>query len=219
MFGNGLKASVPASATYEVTIENIAEDTGNSKVNISRLINDYIDFTPQVSAITENIDGNNQMWLQYQVIYNTPTVDVTPTNVTTELFVNGYSYGIEGENVSTPTNKVLLSGTEFYMNSESSFFSVPILIDEDTAAQTATIISYPTNDINVNATLPNTNDSSELVQYLFIDAADLSTTDEYVEFSYNGVTVTLYILKECRYTPISIMFQNKGGCYANTKLF
>ena len=206
---DGLKASVPASATYEKTIDNIAEDTGDSKVNISRLINDYIDFTPAEGTTTELLDGNNQLWLQHQVIYNTPTVDITPTNVVTDLFISGYGYGNEGENTSEPTNKVLMSGTDFNVFTDG-YFIVPILINESTALQTATIISYPTNEINTTLTLPNTSDSSKLIQYLWVDATE-ATTDEYIEVVYNGVIITLYLENECRYTPINVAFQNKEG--------
>lgn len=75
---------------------------------------------------------------------------------------------------------------------------------------TATIISYPDNEINESLTLPDTLISGELVKYLWVDVAE-APTDEYVEVVYNGETITLYITEECRYTPIDIAFQNKDG--------
>ena len=75
---------------------------------------------------------------------------------------------------------------------------------------TATIISYPDNEINESLTLPDTLVSGELVKYLWVDLAE-TTTDTYVEVVYNSETITLYITEECRYTPIDIAFQNKEG--------
>lgn len=75
---------------------------------------------------------------------------------------------------------------------------------------TATIISYPDNEINKSLTLPDSLVSGELVKYLWVDVAE-TTTDTYIEVVYNSQTITLYITEECRYTPIDIVFQNKDG--------
>ena len=76
---------------------------------------------------------------------------------------------------------------------------------------TATIISYPTNTINENITLPDTLNSFELIQYLWVDTSEADPTDERIEIVYNGETVILYLIDECRYTPIDIVFINKAG--------
>jgi hypothetical protein len=208
---SGDKASVPAAATYEETVLNTNTSIGDSKLNISRLVNDLITFTATDSASTTALDGNNQMWVEHDVIYTTtdPTDDDVKQRTTTALMFSGYNYGLEGENAQPPTNKVFMSGTEFNVN-RSGFFNVPVLLTEDTGSQTATVISYPDNEINSTLTLPNTNDSAELVQYLWIDCSE-TTTDTYIQVVYNSVTITLYITAECRYTPIDIAFQNKEG--------
>ena len=208
---SGLKASVPASATYEVTIFNTEVSTGTSAVNISKLINDFVDFGVNSDTTTAIIDGDNQMWVQHDVIYTTTDAndDDVQQTITTALMISGYSYGNEGANESTPANKVLLSGTEFNIN-RAGYFSVPILIDEDTAGQEVIVTSYPNTDISLTLALPNTNNSTELVKYVWIDGAEMPT-DTYVEVVYNGVTVTLYLTDECRYTPLDIVFQNKEG--------
>lgn len=73
-----------------------------------------------------------------------------------------------------------------------------------------TILSYPNSEIDYTITVPTSLDSSELVQYVWVDVSE-ATTDEYVEITYNGETTTLLITDECRYTPIDIFFQNKEG--------
>ena len=74
----------------------------------------------------------------------------------------------------------------------------------------ATVISYPSNEINETLDILDTNNSYELVQNIWVNVAD-ATTDEYIEITYNGEVVTLYITEECRYTPIDIFFINKDG--------
>lgn len=73
-----------------------------------------------------------------------------------------------------------------------------------------TAISYPSNQINFSEDVGSSLNSSELIKYLFINISE-ATTDEYIEISYNGETITLLIQDECRYTPVDIFFQNKEG--------
>lgn len=129
---DGLKSSVPATPTYEITKKNPTASTGNDKVNIARLIADFIDFTPVDMTVTDLYNANNQIWIRTQVTYITGELeDLIPTQVSTELMVKGYSYGMDGENQSTPANKILLSGTEFKVD-RNGFFNLPILIEETT---------------------------------------------------------------------------------------
>lgn len=128
---NGDKSDVPATATYTITKENATSDTGNVKINISRLISDFIDFTPNIGTITEVVNGNNQQWVKWETFYTTSNpIDVsTPTNQNTKLFLKGFTYGLEGENATTPSNKVLIPIQE-YKVSPTSKFIVPVVIDE-----------------------------------------------------------------------------------------
>lgn len=73
-----------------------------------------------------------------------------------------------------------------------------------------TIISYPDNQINESIVEPTSLLSNEMVQNVWVNVAE-ATTDTYIEIVFNGVTTTLLITDECRYTPIDIAFQNKEG--------
>lgn len=75
---------------------------------------------------------------------------------------------------------------------------------------TATIISYPDNEINESINFSDTLISQDLVQNLWVDISE-TTTDTYIEVTYNSVTITLLITEECRYTPVNIAFINKDG--------
>jgi len=81
-----------------------------------------------------------------------------------------------------------------------------------------TIISYPDNQINESIAEPTTLNSAELVQNLWVDISE-ATTDEYIEIVFNGVTTTLLITDECRYTPYDIAFKNKEGALQIVTMF
>lgn len=73
-----------------------------------------------------------------------------------------------------------------------------------------TIKSYPANEIDYSIAEPTSIQSNEMVQNIWVNVSE-ATTDEYIEIVFNGVTTTLLITDECRYTPIDIVFQNKEG--------
>ena len=73
-----------------------------------------------------------------------------------------------------------------------------------------TVISYPNNEINFSIEEGDTLLSAESVKYMYVDVTE-TTLDTYIEIVYNGVTTTLNIIDECKYTPIDIFFLNKHG--------
>lgn len=217
----GLEASVPATATYTVTKNNPTSSTGNDEVNISRIIKPQITFTPLKATSTSLLDSSNQVWVRTEVEY--ATSDPTDTGLAqlgnTELFSRGYAYGNEGSNTDTPTNKILLSGTEFDI-ARTSYFSLPIDMEgyDYPTDDAITVISYPDNEINASFTESLTTNSGEVVRYIIVDATE-TTTDTYIEIVYNSVTITLNIEEECRYTPIDIYFINKEGAQQSLTFF
>ena len=127
---NGLKNIVPSVPTYEVTKLNPTGSDGSEQIDISLLINDFIDFAPFTSNDTELIDGFNQYWVKTQVLYTTSEEeDFVPNFETTVLMTSGYGYAMEGINPQIPSNNILLNGTEFKV-SRSGKFVFPILIEE-----------------------------------------------------------------------------------------
>ena len=60
---NGSKSAAPTTATWERTEQNPTSSTSNIKINIARLVNDFIDFTQSAGTTTEIINGNNQQWV------------------------------------------------------------------------------------------------------------------------------------------------------------
>lgn len=138
---NGLKNVVPTNTTYEITKYNPTGSTGNDSINISLLINDFIDFTPYDTTATELIDGNNQYWVKTQILYTTADEDdFVPNYEETLLMTSGYGYGMDGENSQIPSNNILLTGAEFKV-SRDGFFILPILIEETTDESTLVLDS------------------------------------------------------------------------------
>jgi len=209
---NGLKASVPATAEYDITKANPTSSTGTDKINISRLINDFIEFTPQSTTGTSVIDANNQWWVKTQVIYEN---DATVQQETTSLYSLGFSYGNEGENVTTIINNTLLSSsTAQYRTERNSVFTVPILVDESSTVDVS-VISFPDSEISLSTTIAATTDSRKLVRLIWINVLG-TTTDKYIQVTRtDGITstqiATIIIKDEYKYTPVDIVFQNKEG--------
>jgi hypothetical protein len=140
-FWNGLKSSPPTEATYEITKENPETSTGNVRIDISRYINDFITFNPSASSTTELLNGNNQLWVKAETFYTTtsPSDLTTPTNQIVSLALKGYAYGLDGENATTPANKILIPIVD-YKVSRNSTFVVPLVIDETPPAIEPSII-------------------------------------------------------------------------------
>lgn len=205
---SGLKSSVPISPTYQLTKDNITASTGSTKIDISKLVADFIDFRAEISNTTGVINGSNQVWVKVSTYYTTanPTDATTETNAIIRLATKGYSYGNEGENVPLPTNKILIPIIDYKVHKK---FVVPILIDE-VSISPYSIISYPNNVINLVGSISASTNSNNLIKNIFIEV-DEATNEEYIEVQYNSNTITLLIERECRYEPIDILFQNKEG--------
>jgi hypothetical protein len=136
---DGLKNVPPAEPIYEITKDNPTASNESESVNIALLINDYIDFTPSFSNLTELADGINQRWVRTQVLYTTSEPeDYVPAYQQTFLMTQGYGYGLEGANTQLPANNILLQGTEFKV-SRTGKFVFPFLIQESIVEGFATI--------------------------------------------------------------------------------
>ena len=309
---DGLKSAVPTTANYKTTKGNPTGSTGSDKINIARIVNDYIEFKPRDTTSTGVLNGNNQQWVKTSVIYNSGLVSqqqVTSLTITNRAFSSGnvlltlngilhtfpvtggitgpgagsnaleiknyintltthtathfgrivtitavqnelqsstlidvsnlasmtvtvlttqagsagaeapqreatslmslgYSYGDEGDNITTILDNTLIPTQDYKVN-RSGKFVVPILISE-TVTSPITVISYPNNQINFSVTEAATTTSSELVKYIWVQCSE-ATSDTYIEVVFNSKTTTLLIQDEYKYTPIDIFFQNKEG--------
>ena len=154
---SGLQSAEPVTPEYQQTRQNPTGSLANDTLNISNLINDFIDFTPQSNGATALIDGVNQVWVS--VYYEGFIADVSQgkTLALLDSAVSGYTYGLDGENATVPANNILLYGTEFKVNRDSGFI-LPLIGN----GTNATIISYPNNEINTTINIPISLDSDAI---------------------------------------------------------
>ena len=220
---DGLKASPDSTNSYQVTYQNTSERTDSHKINVSPMVRDYIDFTQPSSLIkvdsTRLIDGNNQQWVYVYVTYDDD--DTTKYAESTELMTLGYGSGIEGENYDAVPSNILLKSQDYKVYNDGIFI-FPVLASETSSRA----ITMQLNGLEIGPTfsftVSATTDSSKMVQYLWVDLRNdfpnLERNDA-VSLTYEGVSTTLVIEEECKYTPMSIMFQNKDGALQSFTFF
>jgi hypothetical protein len=128
---NGSKTAVPLTSNYDITKINASMSNGNDKIDIARIVNDYIEFKCIQLLTTGLQSADNQVWVKYEIYYN-DLADV-PSIQQVTLATKGYGFFLEGENPQLPSNKVLLSGDEFKVN-RNGFFVMPLLSNEPAIA-------------------------------------------------------------------------------------
>ena len=198
---NGLKFEKPAEPQYQITKNNPTSSTDLDKINIARLINDFLDFNPTKSTTTELVDGNNQIWVATEVIYITenPDDDGVLQLIEVNLALKGYGYGLDGENPQPPVNKILIPIQDYKVN-RKGFFNVPILIDEPIPTEPSLVLNSVTldsgNDYILNYTLNFT--APSVRGFYKQDSDTLYTIPEIISggsgaIGTNDVTVTIPI--------------------------
>ncbi len=162
---SGSKSAVPSTPDYEITRVNATSTDQDDKVNIARIVNDFIDFLCVQSVVTSLENGNNQYWVKTEVYYNDQPTLAQLQNIT--LSVRGYGYFMEGENPQIPNNKILLEGDEFKV-SRNGYFVLPIMMDEPEPVVPFLIIESITLDEGDDYTLVfTTNIAYDAVSYRF----------------------------------------------------
>ena len=215
---NGDKSTPDSTNSYQITYQNTTASTGSHSININAIIQDYIEFTEPsllLSTGIQLIDGNNQEWVYTYVTYD----DLTALeHEETDIMTLGYAYGNEGRNVTTVKNQTLLKPQEYKVNREGNFvfpIYVPVALGR---SDLITVKSYPSLDINYSATATQSDESSEIVQYLWVDLS-LAVDDAYIEIVWKGKTTTLDLTDECKYSPLDVFFQNKDGALQTFTFF
>ena len=83
---NGLKASVPATANFEITKNNALLSTGtDDTIDIARLIADFVEVNPIDNAVTGALSAQATYWVKWEYTYQT----TEPTDATTPQGQNG----------------------------------------------------------------------------------------------------------------------------------
>lgn len=193
---SGNKTSVPSVPDYEITKINAAASNGTDKIDIARIVNDFIDFNCIQSTVTSLENGLNQVWVKFVAYYNDePTLAQL---VTTQIATKGYGYFMEGENPQIPTNKILLEGDEFKV-SRNGFFVLPIMMNETTP---------PTPTLVIDSVTLLSGDSYE-IQF----TTNISYTVIY--FQYSPTTLNTWTIgdEEITADPFTITIPSIPGTY------
>jgi hypothetical protein len=206
----------PVTPTYEITKENVEVSTGISKVDVARLIDDFIVSENLTAVTTSVINGKNAVWSSTQIVYDVAG-DLTTELIETDIAFKGYGYGNDIENYQ-PTSDVLLDGTDYDID-QSTIFILPILIDETAKADDLIVTSYPDENIKLIEDLGTTTESSESIKLVYIVASE-ALSDTTIEITIGGsVLIELYIKSECIYTPKLVTFINRYGALQGLTFF
>ena len=203
---SGLQASVPGTANYTWTKPVPSTSTSELKINISNVINDYIEQTLKDESATDLISSaaGHGIWAYYKVEYTDGTETIADLTGTL-LALEGYGTYLDGINPDIPANKILLDGDYFQM-SRSGYFCIGFVNDGTYASITindgGTI--YGTPYVPVSST-----DSDEIINYIWIDGSDFNNDTITIVFGAN--TITIDVIDEGKYTTNDILFFNKYG--------
>lgn len=124
---NGLKTARPAEPAYQITKTNASATSGDDKINVARIVNDYIEFSCTPQTTTTLVNGANQVWVKFECFYDSYLTE--PSIETIYLGVKGYGLFLEGENPQLPNTRLLLTGDEFKVN-RGGRFVMPLLAQE-----------------------------------------------------------------------------------------
>lgn len=195
---DGLKTAVPTDTFYEITKINAAGSNSIDKIDISRLINDFINFKCNYSLVTSLENGNNQAWVKTEIYYDDqPTI---PKFSLVQLATKGYGYFMEGENPQIPINKVLLQGDEFKVNRNGTFV-LPILMGE--------YIPTPEPEINITNYNQTQIDSGSNVN-IFYEYLGSTPTEIIIQKSFDVIDVMpfVWVDSETKTPPFDGSFEN-----------
>ena len=206
---NGSKLAVPTLPIYSITKPNPTLSNGQDVIDISRLINDFIDWNFEYPIISNGIENANvAVWTKWEISYSdTPTIaSINETN----LCLKGYGFTTEGVNPQLSSNTLLVDNDEHKI-SYNGIYVFPILLSE-TIFFAYLVRSFPSNTVLSNVNLPATNNSNELVKNIVITPTIATSQDKYITiFLSTGAEVTLLYETECKYKPLQIVFQNRNG--------
>lgn len=210
---SGLKSSVPLLPSYEQENINPLGRTGDSKVSISRFVNDFLNINLTNNTTTSLNDAGSMVWVKTEVIYYINGVPQTPEFEEIQGAVKGYNYSLEGENGTIPTNNYLAT------TSEQKVYKNGVYIFSFLASETeSTEIELVSETVTKLLTKTSTTDSYELVQSVYVDVSEFD--GDYIEIYKDGVLInTLLITDELMYEPIDLVFSNKEGQLQSVTMF
>tara|TARA_R110002049_G_scaffold199037_1_gene369081 strand:- start:17669 stop:18736 length:1068 start_codon:yes stop_codon:yes gene_type:complete len=209
----GAITAAPTTATYSITKENIQNlTTGDTKIDIARLVDDFID--PQLITQTDTglYQSKATVWVKTEVVYDV-SGDTSTELIETDYAIRGYGKGSEGENYQL--DKPILSDVSEVDAYKESIVMLPIEKVNDFSSRPTeipdiTILSYPNGTLSTTIDATGSSDNDDIVSILVVNAND-ATGEEYIDITYAGDTFTIYLRDEYRFNPIDVQFSNRYG--------
>ena len=210
---------LPSEATYTLTLVRPTTDFSEFNTNLSDLIREKINAVPVIdlASTTQVIDStdNSVKWIQYNVVYTDPVNTIADIEGTF-VAIDGYGNYAEGVNPNKPTNNVLTDVA--YRKVERSGFILFPFVNNGTI--TSIDIDSDGGEINETETITDTNESTDVVQYICVDVSQ-AATDEYITITTKPADdeFVYEIVDECRFDPKQVIFKNNNGVFECLTLF
>src|SRR5690606_27211440 len=209
----GEKLSPPSEPEYSFTIPNPTASTGTNRVNISRVVNDFIDFEPQIATETSVLDGVNSAWVKTQIRYKVGNGTSFAQQKVTELMTRSYYYAMDNQTLDEPIFRT--SSNEFKVKG-GGVFCIPVLASETEEIEVS-VKSYPelsSGAIDLTFTVSPSTNSNTIVKNIWVEVPlYASYVDAFYPSLSGGNEIVLLVTDEWKYSPIQILFQNKlGAC-------
>lgn len=183
----GDKNSPPTEAEYSITKENVGSLSTPDYINISPLIDDFIESSYIDLEVGLN-NYNDVVWCKYEIYYNNAT---SPSLEVVDLCLRGYR---------NKDNKILLDGSELSMYDS---FIVPFLSGNDISVK-----SFPNSEINEVYSVAVSDLSNEQVKHLLIEKP---VSDKYIRVSIGSESIYIYIENETKFKNNNVSFINSFG--------
>ena len=216
---DGDLATLPLTPTYSLTFPRPATNYTEFNVDLSKLIQEQIDAIPTIDFTlpSQVIDStaDSVKWVHYTASYTDPT-EVIADIEGTFAAVDGYGLYNEGVNPTKPANNILTT-VEIRKVSRDGFILFPFV---NNGTITSIEVNSKTGQINETETITASNESTDIVQYIEVDAS-VVTIDPFITITTLPATdIFQYeLIDECRYNPIQVVFKNRYGVYDCLTLF
>lgn len=185
-----------------IIVEKIrtTSDSTNTWMDISPFINDFYSHKPidtSVYGLPTCIESRDVL----AVLFSSREIDSLGSDLpTSNMFINaleGYGYYHEGQNVDVK-NKILLSHNN-YIAYKNGHFIVPLACGTGSPDPLVNGVSVPLNFVD---------NTQNLVKYLIIP---LGSYSDVIEVSFDGESIDIEIMEECKYPVKEVQFINKSG--------
>lgn len=198
--GNGSFSSINAIDSYNLTKRKPSDTATNTWLDVSPFISDLFDQKPiDVSLYNAPtvISSNEVLLASISEQQEDSLGSQLPLNSFKYRCTEGYGYYTEGQNYD-PNKKILLSHTG-YKAFENGYFVVPLECDSSSPDPTVEGVAVPLNF---------TDEVSNYVKYLVIPLGEYSDN---ITVSYDGESIDIELIEECKYPVSSVQFLNRFG--------